>query len=212
MPSFPRIDKGEGFIRTHDLLEELQADVGRAYEALGNDRQSQYLRRSVVRAVFSFIEACVETIKVEIRSNIRTGLFNPELTEKEQETLGALHLVGDRRSDKLLPLDANLKRTFRLAAKVWGLTEFKLATGGENFADFLLAKEARNRLTHPKNYYDIQVTDDDMHCHTIAYHWVLGEFSRLFRLRVVDIARSLAPEDGERLLQSTGVGGLPSGA
>ncbi|MGB3837023.1 hypothetical protein [Castellaniella sp.] len=205
MPSSPRIDKGEGFIRAHDLLEELQSDIHRAYETLENDSESQYLRRFVVRATFSFIEACIETIKLEVRSNIRTELFTPDLTDKEKETLGSLHVIGDRRTDKQLPLDANIKRTFRLAAKIWGLDSYQLTTSGEGFVDFLRSKDARNRLTHPRTYYDIQVTDDDMHCHMIAYQWVLGEFSRLFRARVEDIARSLPPKDGKRLLQGSGV-------
>src|SRR5690606_10189710 len=152
-------------------------------------------------------EACIETIKVEVRSNIRTELFTPDLTDKEKEILGSLHVIGDRKSDKQLPLDANIKRTFRLAAKVWGLDSYHLTTGGEDFADFLRAKDARNRLTHPRTFYDVQVTDDDMHCHTIAYQWVLGEFSRIFRARVEDSASSLSPEDGKHLLQSAGVGG-----
>lgn len=206
MPSYPRIDKGEGFIRTHDLLEELHSDMGRAYEMLEHDRESQYLRRCVVRAIFSFMEACIEAIKVEVRSNIRTELITPVLTDKDKEVLGSLHIIGDRTADKQLPLDANVKRTFRLAAKVWGLNSYQLATGGEDFADFLRAKDARNRLTHPRTYYDVQVTDDDMHYHTIAYHWVWGEFSRLFRARVEDIARSLPPEDGKRLLQASALG------
>lgn len=205
MPSSPRIDKGEGFIRTHDLLEELQSDIRQACEMLENDRESQYLRRCVVRAIFSFIEACIETVKVEVRSNIRTELFTPDLTEKEKETLGSLHVIGDRKADKQLPLDANIKRTFRLAAKVWGLDSYRLTTDGEGFADFLRARDARNRLTHPRTYYDIQVTDDDMHFHTIAYSWVLGEFESLFRARVEDLARSLPPEDSKRLLQDAGV-------
>ena len=187
------------------MLKELQSDVRVAYEALERDRESQYLRRNVVRAVFSFIEACIETIKVEVRSNIRTQLIAPSLTEKESETLGSLHVIGDRKKDKQLPLDANIKRTFRLAAKVWGLTDYKLSVGGEDFADFLRAKEARNRLTHPRTFYDIQVTVDDMHCHTTAYYWVLGEFSGLFRKRVVAMAASLSPQDGEQLLRSAGL-------
>jgi hypothetical protein len=205
MPSFPKIDKGEGFIRAYDLLEELQSDVRLAYETLDKDRESQYLRRCVVRAIFSFIEACIETIKVEVRSNIRTGFCAPDLTEKDKETLGSLHVIGDRKSDKQLPLDANIKRTFRLAAKVWGLSGYKLSTGGEDYVDFLRAKEARNRLTHPRTFYDIQVTDDDMHCHTTAYDWAQGEFSSLFRRRVEALAASLPPEVGERLLKGVGI-------
>jgi hypothetical protein len=210
VPSSPRIGKGEGFVRTHDLLEELRSDIGQAYKALETDRNSQYLRRCVVRAIFSFIEACVEAIKIEVRSNIRTEFITPELTGKEKETLGSLHVIGDRKADKQLALDANIKRTFRLAAKVWGLEGYRLNTGGEDFADFLRAKDARNRLAHPKTYYDVQVTEEDMHCHTIAYQWVLGEFSRLFRMRVEDLAKTLPAEDRHRLLRGAGVEGATS--
>ena len=212
MPSYPRIDKGEGLVRTHDLLEELQSDVWLAYESLDGNKESQYLRRCVVRAIFSFIEACIETIKVEIRSNIRTGFCTPMLTEKEKETLGSLYVIGGRWGDKRLPLDANIKRTFRLAAKVWGLADYKLSTGGEDFKDFKSSKDARNCLTHPRTFYDIQVTDDDMRCHSSTYHWVLGEFGTLFRKRVEALVASLPPKDGELLLRSVGMGHQQDGA
>jgi hypothetical protein len=73
MPGTPRIDKG--LIRTHDLLQELRADIDIGYAKLEENRQSQYLRRCVVRAIFSYIEALIESIKVELRSNVRTGLY-----------------------------------------------------------------------------------------------------------------------------------------
>lgn len=167
MPGYPRIDKGEGLIRTHDLLEVLRVDIDSAYRALEAERKSQYLRRCVVRAVFSFIEAVVECVKVELRSTVRLGYY-PEhsLTSKERETLGPLAVIGAP-SGKFLPLDQNLKRTFRIAAKAWAPT-FRLATNGADFRNFLAAKSARNRLTHPRMFYDVQVTDLDMHCHTIA--------------------------------------------
>lgn len=121
MPGHPRIDKGEGFIRSHDLLEALRADIDAAYSALEADRSSQYLRRCVVRAIFSFIEAVVECVKVELRSTVRLGYY-PEtsLTLKERETLGPLFVVGAQ-PGKFLPLDQNIKRTFKLAAKIWYL-------------------------------------------------------------------------------------------
>jgi hypothetical protein len=57
MPGSPRLDLGEGFVRQYELIEQLRNDVYDAYETLENERSSQYLRRCVVRAVFSLIEA-----------------------------------------------------------------------------------------------------------------------------------------------------------
>lgn len=199
MPSTP--DKGEGLIRTHDLLEELQADIEAAYRTLEADKQSQYLRRCVVRAVFSFVEAAIECLKVELRSSVRLGYFSEEnLTLKDKETLGALSIFPNE-GEKFLPLDSNIKRTFKLAAKIWSL-DFKLRTGDKDYADFKHAKHARNKLTHPRTFYDIQVTDEDMHCHTIAGWWVQREFQRLVKSRVEGLAKSLSGPDRDQLLRS----------
>ena len=103
MPGSPRIDLGEGFVRAGELLQELRNDIDSAYGALEKDRDSQYLRRCVVRAVFSFIKAVIESVKVELRSTIRRGHFTDPLSEREKETLGSLHIVGPRQSSGRLP-------------------------------------------------------------------------------------------------------------
>ena len=195
MPGSPRTDKGEGFIRSHDLLQALRSDIDAAYAALEIDKGSQYLRRCVVRAIFSYIEAIIECIKVELRSTVRTGGFSGTLNEKELETLGPLAIIGASQPGKFLPLDSNVKRTFRLAVKLWGLKEFRLKTGDQDFQDFLKAKSARNRLTHPRTFYDIEVTEHDMHCHTIAGMWMQTELKRLAVARIVALSDELPEED-----------------
>jgi len=50
MVSYPK--PGEGFIRPHDLVNHLFADVEKSFEILDSDRNSQYLRRNVVRNIF----------------------------------------------------------------------------------------------------------------------------------------------------------------
>lgn len=101
---------------------------------------------------------------------------------------------------KFLPLDANVKRTFRLAVKIWTLSDFKLTTGGKDFRDFLAAKNARNRLTHPRTFYDIEVNDHDMHCHTIAGMWIQAELKRLFEARIHALAESLPEQDRAKFI------------
>ena len=131
---------------------------------------------------------------------MRLDEFKGQLSDREKETLGSLHVVGPR-DDRFLPLDQNIKRTFRLAAKVWQLKTFRLDTDGEDFQDFLRAKSARNRLTHPKTVYDIEVTEDDMHCHTIAGVWVQGELNRLFKARVEALAEGLPESEREQFIK-----------
>ncbi|MBK5007998.1 hypothetical protein [Pseudomonas sp. S32] len=207
MPSKPRINEGEGFIRSHDLLEELHADIVTAYSTLEADKGSQYLRRCVVRAVFSFIEAAIECIKVELKYSVRLGYFSEEnLTDKDKETLGSISIFPDQ-NGKFLPLDTNIKRTFKLASKIWSL-DFKLRTDNEDWQDFTAAKNTRNKLTHPRTFYDIQVTDEDMHCHTIAAWWVRREFQRLFKSRIEGLETLSGPER-EKLLRAISLSGEP---
>jgi hypothetical protein len=200
MPGTPQVDKGEGLVRTYELLKVLRGDIDTAYAALESDRQSQYLRRCAVRAIFSYIEAMVECIKVEVRSTIRLGYYAQPLSLKEQEALGPLAIIGSPK-EKFISLDHNIKRTFKLAAKIWGLN-FRLPTDGAEFRAFLAAKSARNRLTHPRTFYDVEVNDRDMHCHTIAGAWAEHEFQRLFKERVQSLAEGLSDEDRRALLSA----------
>ena len=201
MPGSPRTDLGEGFVRSAELLRELQKDIADAYEALEQRRESQFHRRIVVRAIFSFIEAAVEAVKNELRSSIRCGEFTLPMTDRDKETLGSIHVVGPRK-DKFLPLDQNVKRTFRLATKIWSLKGFALDTSGGDFQDFLLAKSARNRLTHPKTFYDIEVTESDMHCHMIAGMWIQIELGRLHEARIRTLSERLPYAERENFIQS----------
>lgn len=204
MPSRPDISKGEGFVRTYELFEELQADVVRAYEVLEEQRDSQFLRRSTVRAIFALIEASAEIIKSEIRSTLRLEGGENHLSEKEIGILGGMSITPKPENQKFLSLEDNLKFTFKLAAKVWGLPDFQLDVGDEKYRELLQAKDARNRLTHPRTYYDIQVTDEDMQCHTVAFQWSCHEFMRLFQHRVKLLGEQLPEEDRAVFLKEFG--------
>lgn len=185
MASYAHMEKGEGLIRSHELLDELNNDVRAAYEFLETDRDSQYLRRCLVRAVFSYIEALIECIKIELRSTIRLGRYKENLTKNDLKILRHVHVFPSK-NGSFSSLEINMKQTFELAAKIWGLN-FKLSTNVEGYEEFLRAKYARNSLTHPKTYYEIQITDDDMHNHTITYWWISSEFKSLFKEYVKNI-------------------------
>ena len=201
MPGSPSAPE-QGIIRSHDLFHEMQSDVARGYELLETDRGSQYLRRSLVRAIFSFIEAGVEIVKIEIRSTLRSGRYGTPLTDKETELLGSTYLVPPPVA-KFISLESNVKRTFRLAAKVWG-ADFRLRTSGIEFRQFIAAKDARNKLTHPRTFYEIEVTDHDMHLHTVAGMWFQDEFQRLIKARIHALSVGLPEADREQFLRDFG--------
>lgn len=200
MPGVPNFAEGEGLIMMQDLIPSLLEDVIKAYELLESDRSSQFFRRALARATFAYIEALIEAVRNELRSTIRSGVGMAELTAKDEETLGFLGVVGT--PTKFLPVEQGLKRTFKLAAKIWGL-DFRLETEGEYFRDFLAAKDARNRLMHPRTLHDVEVTDEDMACYTIAGQFVQTETQRLFRARGDWLLSQMSPESRQAFLKES---------
>ncbi|MGL1930614.1 MAG: hypothetical protein OCC45_02510 [Desulfotalea sp.] len=201
MPGKPDLTKSEGFIRTHHLFQELDADVAEAYRLLEEKRESQYLRRCVVRTIYSYIEAVIEIIKHEIRATLRKSKIEIQLSKAEQELIGSIYSIGQERG-KVINLVQNTKRTFKLAKKVWDLEDYNFNTDGQEFESFLESKDARNRLTHPKIFYDIQVTKEDMHHHSVTYDWVHNEFLKLIQSRLQSIAKDLPKEIADQLLNN----------
>ncbi|WP_310450020.1 hypothetical protein [Sulfuritalea sp.] len=199
MPDSPSL--GDGLIRSHELFHALTDDVHAAYELLEQDRQSQLLRRSVARAIFAYIEAALECIRIEVRSSVRRGEHPEPLSERELKTLGSLSLFQSD-AGKFLPLDQSLKRTFKLAICIWRLNH-RFGAAGEGYRAFVAAKSSRNRLTHPKTFYDIEVTDRDMHFYSVAFVWFRAEFTALLRKRIESFLVGLEPEDQEALRQLT---------
>ncbi len=86
----PDTKLGAEFVRPHELFEQLKADVITAYELLDEQRDSQFLRRAAVRAIFALIEASIEIIKSELRSTLRFKTDKDQLSEKELIALGGL--------------------------------------------------------------------------------------------------------------------------
>ncbi|MBI5843283.1 MAG: hypothetical protein HZB23_01285 [Deltaproteobacteria bacterium] len=200
MPGSPDISKGEDFIRTYDLLDHLIADVNRAFEILESDKSSQYLRRCVARTVFAFVEGLIQIVKFEINTDIRMEGYSIDLSHNEKEVLSEQKIVNGKSIFIQIPVDKNFKKTFQLAAKLWNLNDYILHTDGDDYQNFLQAKKARNRLTHPRNYYDLQVTDYDMHCYAATFFWSKRAFETLFKKKIESIAADLPKEIRDKFL------------
>lgn len=197
MPEQPNIPISEGLVRTYDLLEHLVDDVGKAFETLESDKTSPYLRRCLARTVFAFIEGVIQIAKWEINASVRRDETSIELSEKDREILLEQKKINGEVIKILIPVDENLRKTFRLAAKVWGLKNYSM-TEGKEYKEFRAAKKARNRLTHPRTYYDITVTDADMHCYASSFLWVQEEFISLMNNRVESLVQELPAELRQR--------------
>jgi len=108
-------------------------------------------------------------LKVEIRSAIQSGDYDTSLSSKEYELL-----CGNPQSSRIvrrrIPLPDNAKRTFRLAAKVFG-TNFRPNVTGKQFRDFIAAAGASEKPYAPRTFCDIYVTDGELRLHIAAGKW-----------------------------------------
>jgi len=172
-------DLRKGLTRTYDLLEHLIEDVYKSFEFLDSDKESQYLRRVTVRTVFSFIEGIVQILKFELNSAVRLSRAEVVLSSKEHEVLHEVKVKDGDKIKIIIPVEQNLKRTFKLAGKIWNLKGYQFNTNCSQHTYFMYAKETRNKLTHPRTYYDIEISDDEMSYVAHAFEWVRQEFVRL---------------------------------
>ena len=117
MATYPDISKGEGFVRTYDLLCSLISDVQYSFEHLHKDENLQTSRRNVVRSTFSFIEGVIQILKFELKADFRLGRTDKTLTKKEAEILYEIRIIENQKIPWNVPLDINLKKTISIATK-----------------------------------------------------------------------------------------------
>jgi hypothetical protein len=196
MSETPNILKG--LIRPHELVAELMNDVNHSFELLNQSRDSQFYRRTTLRNIFSFIEASINIIKYELKREIRLGHIENILTTKENENLYEEKITIKNNASTvhniIIPLDKNLKVTFRIAKKLWKLKQFILDINSDGYDCFKHAKLSRNKLTHPKDFYDIQITTKDIKDSYLTHIWVKNNFIKLFREKI-NIGLEEFPED-----------------
>lgn len=175
----PHMNKG--LVRPHELLSNLINDVYKAFELLSCDKDSQFLRRVAVRNVFSFLEGIIHILKFQLKKDFRLSYTSYILTVKEKELLYEEKIIKNGKVKIFIPIEKNLASTFKLAVKVWGPKEYNFNLEPDEHNFFLSAKKARNKLTHPRDFYDIQITDVDMNNITRTFIWIREEFSKLIR-------------------------------
>ena len=155
-----------------DLLEDLVSDVYKAFDYLEEDKENQYLRRSAIKTVFSFIECVPYILKYKLRIDITLGSYTYELNKKEE------NLLYEFEGYKISLLD-NFKDTFKLTKKVWGLSDLDLKTDSKEYQILRNSISTRDRITHPKKHRDIIISDEDIYNIYISFEYIRATFSYL---------------------------------
>ena len=59
---------------------------------------------------------------------------------------------------------------------------------------FLKAKNTRNRLTHPRTYYDIEISEEEIKQMAITFKWMKDGFASIMKEKIKVIFETLPKE------------------
>ena len=134
-------------------------------------------RRSLIRAVFAFVEGFTYRFKLlalEFASHQKNSLSVAELSALSGQTFtvddnGSIHA----RRLQISP-SANLQLATRLAARCFCVNIPEPAESKVGWNRFNKAVKLRNRITHPKTASDLVVSDAELKLTTHAFMWSIS--------------------------------------
>jgi hypothetical protein len=157
------------------LLEMLMADLGAASTELRNNYASQYWRRNAIRALAATVEGIVFSLKrlalaTATVMEIKLEVEELEFLKEESTSIG--------KKARLPGFRDNLKRTFKLFAKICG-TSCSTDFGQGGFNALCQTFELRHRVMHPKSSVAFYIEDDETKRAGEAIEWLSCELQRL---------------------------------
>ena len=167
------------FKKTHAILA---ADVDEII-AYGKRNSSEFALRTLVRTHFALVEGLTsQLLQVAlVEGNESPGLFSADemgvLRQKRYE-------LSDNGTPKSRPVDPRLLPSIRFAidcfSKIYGV-QVHPEFGTKGWHAMKELQLIRNRLTHPQNEEDLQLTRDDRQLVMDAAGWFNATMTSLFK-------------------------------
>jgi hypothetical protein len=149
------------------------ADVVTCSERLNKEDGGQYWRRALVRAFFAKVEGviyCMKRIAYSCRFQPDVKFSEGELTSLIEKT----HQPNDKgevaAQRMQIPMKNNIKFAFSAYARAH-LVDYKLNVGDNRWNDFKNSLLVRDRLTHPKEAHNLEVSDEELKSLQRAFDW-----------------------------------------
>ena len=171
-----------------DSLEPLLSDAAEAEENLEKQPESQFARRVYIRSVFAYIEGSVWILKnVCLNTKPKNGKARKvsvaEIAILLEESYQLKNNGNIRITKNNVKLLENLKFTFKYINHLFtGKIDLQLDT--ENGVHLKIAKEIRNRLTHPKQVSDLTISDKEIYICQKVCGWFIEKTQSAIELMV----------------------------
>ncbi len=142
-------------------LKNLIDDVRNCEATL--DKRSPHTQLSYVRSVFAMIEGTIHCVKeLEFAEAYKQGKASiPEFVALKECGIEIKDNGKIRESDKFVPTVNNLRFMSRMFHKIFN-KELDLGNGTTSWENFKKAVKIRNRVTHPKESGDLNITQEEL--------------------------------------------------
>lgn len=154
-----------------------------------NKGNSNFWARAFCRAFFTFVDAITYRLKLVILAAEEDQLISLKLSEYAflNETSYSINNKGIiKESKKYIPFINNFNfvlKTFFRSFQIEDKLNEELQKQG--YHSFLVSIELRNRLTHPKNVYDLSLNEQEKKHMIDAWEWYEGLVNIIFSENII---------------------------
>jgi hypothetical protein len=160
----------------------LDSDVNFAADEWGKHPDSQFWRRTLIRCICALVEGTLGMIK-NVTPQTAT-YFSVALTERDIEIITEQRRFMEQGVEKkrpvFLPFPENIKMTFKLFAKAHAV-EAAMKCEEPGFEALCQTFQLRNKLMHPKEPFDVDVSDMATDAADCGMKWFDSNFRHVLR-------------------------------
>jgi hypothetical protein len=164
------------------LIQTVLKDISDCQDSV-ESRDGPLARRTLVRTLFAGIEGVVWALKTTALEHHRMGwvVFSQgELALLSEKTFDLDDKGQLLEKSARISLAKNIRFAFRSFAKAESV-EFEIAVGEDGWELLRRAIRIRDRLMHPKNMIDLEITDKELQLIDQATSWWGGQLSKMLK-------------------------------
>lgn len=170
----PPFDK---LLESDQVIQLLLRELSFIEKMISGHPREQRLRRIYIRSLFAFIEGTVYRLKQD-------AMAFKEFPHSElpilKEIIPRLNNKGKVEETEMhLRLMDNLRYAFCAIGEAFGIV-YTLDSSDNGWSSIKKSLAIRHRITHPKNFSDLVISDQEWTCIVEAKEWFVGQIKHLF--------------------------------
>jgi len=171
------VPASDTLFESDSMLNVLKNENDFILEKISKQPKEQRWRRIFIRSLFAFIETLCFRLKQDaLEFNKFSSAEESILNEKTY----VLNNKGEVEAKVLfLKTPENLRFSFNAFAKAVE-AKFVLKVDDVGWDSFKQSLKVRHKITHPKKFNDLVISDDEFQKVISTMHWIYGQTIRLF--------------------------------